>query len=40
MNNTNSTTNVQFGSSAFGTISATDPNDVPRQYQFVLKVLF
>jgi hypothetical protein len=25
---------------AFGQISQTDPNYVPRQYQFVLKVLF
>jgi Carboxypeptidase regulatory-like domain len=40
MANTNSTTNVQFGTSAFGTISETDPNYVPRQYQFVLKVQF
>jgi hypothetical protein len=40
MPNTNSTTNVQFGTSAFGTISQTDPNYVPRQYQFVLKVQF
>jgi hypothetical protein len=29
MPNTNSTTNVQFGTSAFGTISQTDPNYVP-----------
>jgi hypothetical protein len=40
MANTNSTTNVQFGTSAFGTISETDPNYVPRQYQFALKVQF
>jgi len=29
-----------FGNSAFGQISATDPNYTPRQYQFALKVLF
>jgi len=37
--NSNSS-NQQFGNAAFGTISATDPNYNPRQYQFVLKVLF
>ncbi|MDQ2833984.1 MAG: TonB-dependent receptor [Acidobacteriota bacterium] len=30
----------QFGNSAFGTISQTDPNYTPRQYQFALKALF
>jgi hypothetical protein len=40
MGNKNDTTNVQFGTSAFGTISQTDPNYVPRQYQFALKVQF
>jgi hypothetical protein len=40
MLNTNSSSNVQFGNAAFGQISQTDPNYVPRQYQFVLKVLF
>ena len=29
-----------FGNSAFGQISATDPNYTPRQYQFALKALF
>jgi hypothetical protein len=29
-----------FGNSAFGSISQTDPNYTPRQYQFALKVLF
>lgn len=29
-----------FGNAGFGQISQTDPNYVPRQYQFVLKVLF
>jgi hypothetical protein len=29
-----------FGNAAFGSISATDPNYTPRQYQFALKVLF
>jgi hypothetical protein len=40
MPNTNSTTNVQFGTAAFGTISNADPNYTPREFQFVLKVLF
>jgi Carboxypeptidase regulatory-like domain/TonB dependent receptor len=36
----NNTSNQEFGQAAFGSISATDPNYNPRQYQFVLKVLF
>ena len=36
----NNSSNQQFGNAAFGTISATDPNYNPRQYQFVLKALF
>ncbi len=32
--------NQQFGNAAFGSISATDPNYNPRQFQFVLKALF
>jgi hypothetical protein len=36
----NNSGNQQFGNAAFGTISATDPNYVPRQYQFVLKAQF
>jgi hypothetical protein len=36
----NNSSNQQFGNAAFGTISSTDPNYNPRQYQFVLKVLF
>ncbi len=36
----NNSSNQTFGNAAFGTISATDPNYTPRQYQFVLKVLF
>jgi hypothetical protein len=36
----NNSGNQSFGNAAFGTISATDPNYTPRQYQFVLKVLF
>lgn len=36
----NNSANQQFGNAAFGTISATDPNYVPRQYQFVLKAQF
>jgi hypothetical protein len=36
----NNSSNQQFGNAAFGSISATDPNYNPRQYQFVLKVLF
>jgi Carboxypeptidase regulatory-like domain/TonB dependent receptor len=36
----NNSSNQSFGNAAFGSISATDPNYVPRQYQFVLKVQF
>ncbi len=36
----NNTSNQQFGNAAFGTISATDPNYTPRQYQFALKAQF
>ena len=36
----NNSGNQQFGNAAFGTVSATDPNYTPRQYQFVLKVQF
>ena len=36
----NNSGNQSFGNSAFGTISATDPNYTPREYQFVLKVQF
>jgi Carboxypeptidase regulatory-like domain len=36
----NNTSNQEFGQAAFGTISATDPNYNPRQFQFVLKVMF
>lgn len=36
----NNSGNQTFGSSSFGTISNTDPNYTPREYQFVLKVLF
>jgi hypothetical protein len=36
----NNSSNQQFGNAAFGTISSTDPNYNPRQYQFVLKALF
>jgi hypothetical protein len=39
INNANSG-NQEFGNAAFGTISQNDPNYVPRQYQFVLKVQF
>jgi hypothetical protein len=35
-----SSANQAFGSASFGSISATDPGYTPRQYQFVLKVLF
>jgi hypothetical protein len=35
-----SSANQAFGTAAFGSISATDPGYTPRQYQFVLKVLF
>ena len=36
----NNTSNQEFGNASFGTISSTDPNYNPREYQFVLKVLF
>lgn len=36
----NNSANQSFGNQAFGTISQTDPNYVPRQYQFALKVMF
>jgi Carboxypeptidase regulatory-like domain len=36
----NNSSNQEFGNAAFGSISATDPNYNPRQYQFVLKALF
>jgi hypothetical protein len=36
----NNTSNQEFGNASFGQITATDPNYNPRQYQFVLKVLF
>ncbi len=36
----NNSGNQTFGNAAFGTISATDPNYTPRQYQFALKVMF
>jgi hypothetical protein len=36
----NNSGNQSFGNAAFGTVSATDPNYVPRQYQFALKAQF
>jgi hypothetical protein len=36
----NNSGNQSLGNAAFGTISATDPNYTPREYQFVLKVQF
>ena len=36
----NKTSNQQFGNASFGTISSTDPNYTPREYQFALKLLF
>jgi hypothetical protein len=36
----NNSSNQSFGNAAFGTISATDPNYTPRQYQFALKAQF
>ena len=36
----NNSANAQLGNANFGTITNTDPNDVPREYQFVLKLLF
>jgi hypothetical protein len=34
------TGNVQLGNSAFGSVSNTDPNYNPRQFQFALKLMF
>ncbi len=36
----NNSSNQSFGNAAFGTISNTDPNYTPRQYQFALKAQF
>ena len=36
----NNSGNQSLGNAAFGTISATDPNYTPREYQFVLKAIF
>ena len=36
----NNSGNQEFGNAAFGSISATDPNYTPREYQFVLKLQF
>ncbi|WP_158942730.1 TonB-dependent receptor [Granulicella sp. S190] len=36
----NNTGNQQFGNSAFGSITQTDPGYTPRQYQFALKAQF
>jgi hypothetical protein len=36
----NNSGNQSFGNASFGTISATDPNYTPRQYQFALKAQF
>ncbi len=36
----NNSGNQSFGNNAFGTVSATDPNYTPRQYQFALKAQF
>ncbi len=36
----NNSANQTLGNAAFGTISATDPNYTPREYQFVLKAQF
>lgn len=39
-NNVNSSPSTLLGNASFGQVTATDPNYVPRQYQFVLKLLF
>jgi hypothetical protein len=39
-NNVNSSPPTLVGNSSFGKISTTDPNYVPREFQFVLKILF
>jgi hypothetical protein len=36
----NNSSNQAFGNASFGTVSATDPNYVPRQYQLALKMQF
>jgi hypothetical protein len=36
----NNSANQSFGNSAFGTVSATDPNYTPREFQFALKAMF
>ena len=36
----NTSGNNSLGSASFGTISSTDPNYTPREYQFVLKAIF
>jgi Carboxypeptidase regulatory-like domain len=36
----NNSSNESFGNAAFGTISATDPNYTPREFQFALKAMF
>ena len=36
----NNSGNQSFGNAAFGTITNTDPNYTPREYQFVLKAQF
>ena len=36
----NNSSNAQLGNANFGTITQADPNYTPREYQFVLKVLF
>jgi hypothetical protein len=40
INNNTGNSSTQFGSSAFGTVAQTDPNYVPRQLQFALKLQF
>jgi hypothetical protein len=36
----NNSSNQAFGNAAFGTVTQTDPNYTPRQYQFALKLQF
>jgi hypothetical protein len=36
----NGSTAASFGNTAFGTVSQTDPNYTPREYQFALKAHF
>jgi hypothetical protein len=40
INNNTGNSSTQLGNAAFGTVAQTDPNYVPRQYQFAIKAQF